>query len=88
MVVKIDFCEECGEAIVRCGNNLYCPNGCYEDDVRNFFSEDQMEAGNTGGVIFPKDEALESERISKQKYNRCDHCVGEDCACCEVARGW
>ena len=87
MVIKIDICEECGEPIQRAGHSLFCPNGCYEDDTRNFFSEDEMEAGLTGGVIFPKDEAAEDERVQR-KYNPCDHCGGEDCCCCSYGRGY
>jgi len=33
-------CEECGEKIVQAGNSLYCPNGCFEGDIRNYLSFD------------------------------------------------
>jgi len=88
MVVKIDFCEECGEPIRRIGNSLSCVNGCYEDDVRNFFSEDEMEAGLTGGYIFPPNEMDEIDPKPIKQNSRCDHCGGEDCACCEIGKGW
>jgi len=88
MVIKIDICEECGEPIRRIGNSLSCPNGCYEDDVRNFFSEDEMEAGLTGGYQFPPDEAAEDNRSYGRKYNPCEGCGGEDCCCCSYGRGY
>jgi len=31
-------CDECGEIIEQSGNMIYCPNGCFEDDIRNFYS--------------------------------------------------
>ena len=33
-------CEECGETITRAGYTLWCPNGCFEDDIRNYLSFD------------------------------------------------
>jgi len=35
-------CEDCGEPIEQNGYQLYCVNGCFEDDVRNGYSEDEF----------------------------------------------
>lgn len=88
MVVKIDYCEECGEPIRRSGTQLWCENGCYDDDTRNFFSEDALEAGQTGEVIFPPDEQADEAPLPKRKATPCDSCGGEDCPCCEYYHGY
>jgi len=31
-------CDECGEIIEQWGNTIGCPNGCFEDDIRNYYS--------------------------------------------------
>lgn len=85
MTIIIDNCEECGEPIIRSGNTLYCPNGCYEDDVRNFSLGD----GPHEDVVFPKDDIDEDEmRDIRQRHDACAGCHGEDCVCCDVARGY
>lgn len=85
---KIDWtCEECGEPILRAGTQLYCVNGCYEDDTRNFFSEDEQEAGIPAGY-FPEDPEPEPTPKRTHHYNPCDGCGGEDCCCCEYGRGY
>lgn len=33
---KGEKCEECDEIIEQNGTNLSCPNGCFEDDIRNY----------------------------------------------------
>jgi hypothetical protein len=50
------ICEECGEQIHRCGNNLYCENGCFEDDIRNNYSEDHLEQYGINDSDYPMDE--------------------------------
>ena len=85
--MKIDNCEECGEPIQRVGTSLWCVNGCYEDDIRNFFSEDEMEAGQMGHITFPPDLRAEDELQRKSHYDPCRNCGGEDCVCCSFGRG-
>jgi hypothetical protein len=41
--ISLLICEECNEPIHRLGNKLYCENGCYEEDIRNLMSEDNIE---------------------------------------------
>jgi hypothetical protein len=62
------ICEDCGEPIHRYGNQLGCENGCFEDDVRNYFSEDEMEEGRTAHITFPPDLDAEEE-ISPRDEN-------------------
>jgi hypothetical protein len=33
-------CEDCGEKIRQSGYALFCPNGCFEEDIRNYLSSD------------------------------------------------
>jgi len=33
------ICEDCGEKIEQIGYTLCCSNGCFNDDIRNFYSE-------------------------------------------------
>jgi hypothetical protein len=54
-------CEECGEPLERRGTYLYCPNGCFEDDIRNNYSEDEIEAHGIPLEKYPKDQMEEEE---------------------------
>jgi len=50
------ICEECRTLLKRCGNNIYCENGCVDDDIRNDYSEDELEAFGINDARYPPNE--------------------------------
>ena len=50
------ICEDCGCPIKRVGNSLFCENGCFEDDIRNGYTEDFLEENGVNDSEYPLDE--------------------------------
>lgn len=53
------ICETCGALIKRFHNELICENGCFEDDIRNGISEDELEEHGIKDTDYPIDEWAE-----------------------------
>lgn len=52
---KEDYCDECFSKIIRHGNIMSCENGCFEEDILNNYSEDELEEVGIDYSQYPED---------------------------------
>jgi hypothetical protein len=80
------ICDFCGEIIQRYGYDLACPNGCFEDNILNGMSEDELEEDGINSSAYPPDQFTQEDYNSNLKkimhLDPCENCPAEDCMCC------